>query len=75
MELILKNKMTNTALISKISTLPNSLKKELLDYMEFLIKKHHATKSKKHPKAGCMKGTFKMSEDFNAPLDDFKEYM
>jgi len=24
---------------------------------------------------GCMRGQFKMSEDFDAPLDDFKEYM
>ena len=24
---------------------------------------------------GCMSGQFTMSEDFNAPLDDFKEYM
>jgi len=27
------------------------------------------------PRAGCMKGTFTwMSDDFNAPLDDFNEY-
>jgi hypothetical protein len=31
---------------------------------------------KKHPYAGCMKGVFTyMSDDFNEPLDDFKEYM
>ena len=24
---------------------------------------------------GCMRGQFKMAEDFNAPLEDFKEYM
>ena len=24
---------------------------------------------------GCMRVQFKMTEDFNAPLDDFKEYM
>jgi hypothetical protein len=67
--------MTNTALLSKISSLPNSLKKELLDYMEFLIKKHKVAQTKKRPKAGCMKGTFKMSSDFNAPLEDFKRYI
>jgi DNA-damage-inducible protein J len=26
-------------------------------------------------KFGCMKGEIHMSEDFDAPLDDFKEYM
>ena len=31
---------------------------------------------KKHPYAGCMKGIFtNMSDDFNEPLEDFKEYM
>jgi len=30
----------------------------------------------KHPYAGCMKGVFTyMSDDFNEPLDEFKEYM
>ena len=24
---------------------------------------------------GCMRGQFKMADDFDAPLDDFKEYM
>jgi hypothetical protein len=24
---------------------------------------------------GCMKGQFVMADDFNAPIDDFKEYM
>jgi hypothetical protein len=43
--------------------------------MEFLIQKHQSNKKKTHPKAGCMKGTFKMSDDFNEPIDDFKEYM
>lgn len=27
------------------------------------------------PKAGFLKGTFVMSDDFDAPLEDFKEYM
>jgi hypothetical protein len=30
----------------------------------------------KRPYAGCMSGTFgEMSDDFNEPLDDFKDYM
>ena len=33
-------------------------------------------RAKKHPRAGCMKGVFTyMSDDFNEPLEDFKEYM
>lgn len=32
-------------------------------------------KAKKERELGKYKGKIKMSEDFNAPLDDFKEYM
>jgi len=67
--------MTTTALYTKIATLPQQIQNEIFDFMEFLIQKHKPQKEKTHPKAGCMKGTFKMTSDFNAPLDDFKEYM
>jgi len=66
--------MTNTSLYTKISTLPQPIQNEIIDYMEFLIQKHKNKNAKIHPKAGCMKGIFKMSADFNEPLEDFKEY-
>ncbi|MCL2036273.1 MAG: type II toxin-antitoxin system RelB/DinJ family antitoxin [Oscillospiraceae bacterium] len=31
--------------------------------------------TEKSPKPGCMTGKIHMSDDFNAPLDDFREYM
>ena len=34
-----------------------------------------AEPAKKTPKLGCMKGKIWMADDFDAPLDDFKEYM
>jgi len=34
-----------------------------------------AEPQKKVPKLGCMKGQIWMSEDFDTPLEDFKEYM
>ena len=67
--------MTKPSLDTKISTLPPSIQKEIVDYMEFLIQKHKHPRTKIHPKAGCMKGVFKMSPDFNEPLVDFKKYM
>lgn len=67
--------MKDEALLSKISTLPFPIKKELLDYMEFLMQRHIPKQVKIHPKAGCMKGMFIMENDFNAPLDCFNEYM
>ncbi len=30
---------------------------------------------KRHPQFGSAKGLVKMAEDFDAPLDDFSEYM
>jgi hypothetical protein len=33
------------------------------------------TRKRKTPVLGCARGRFKMSDDFDAPLDDFKEYM
>jgi antitoxin (DNA-binding transcriptional repressor) of toxin-antitoxin stability system len=28
-----------------------------------------------HPQPGCLKGTFVMAPDFDAPIEEFKEYM
>ena len=67
--------MSDETFYAKISTLPFPIKNSVLDYMEFLINKQSQNEIKKHPKAGCMKGIFIMSDDFNAPLDIFKEYM
>jgi hypothetical protein len=30
---------------------------------------------KKHREFGCVKGDYWMADDFDAPLDDFKDYM
>jgi hypothetical protein len=60
----------------KLHRLPLSARSEALDFIDFLLKKYlaHPT-AKTKPKSGCMRGTFvRMSDDFNAPLDDFKEY-
>jgi|GEM_PF-3174425 len=33
------------------------------------------TKMSRAEMFGCMRGQFKMADDFDAPLDDFEEYM
>jgi hypothetical protein len=59
----------------KIHQLPPKIQHELSDYIEFLMRKYQVEQPKK-PFFGCMKGTvIWMADDFNAPLDDFKEYM
>lgn len=69
--------MNNLQLYYKINSLPNSLKAEVLKYMDKLLsqKKALQKKNKQHPKAGCMKGTFEIKEGFDEPLEDFREYM
>lgn len=63
--------MTNTALYTKISILPLPIQKEVYDFIEFLVQKQQLKKDKTHPKAGCMKGVFQMTSDFNEPLNNF----
>ena len=67
--------MTNIELYTEISTLPASLKQEVKDFVEFLKTKKKSKSKIKERKFGCSKGLFKMHDDFDKPLDDFKDYM
>lgn len=68
--------MSEIELINQVSILPKNLKEEVADYVAFLVNKYLSKEHQKQPlKFGMMKGTFQMSDDFDAPLDDFKEYM
>ena len=40
-----------------------------------LAPKEKPNKMSREEVFGCMRGQFKMADDFDAPLDDFKEYM
>jgi len=67
--------MGTAILERKVNQLPFNARQEVSDYIDFLLHKYRVNKSVK-PRAGCMKGTFVwMSDDFNEPLDDFKDYM
>jgi hypothetical protein len=39
------------------------------------LRKKSVDKTSDSPKFGRLKGKIRMADDFNAPLDDFKEYM
>jgi len=67
--------MTTISLYTKLSSLPENLKREVIDFLEVLVEKNKKGRKKKTPKFGSCKGFFKMSPDFDEPLDDFKEYM
>jgi hypothetical protein len=69
-----KKVMTATVLYTKISSLPPSMIKQVDDFLEFLKSKQKKNKAKER-KFGCAKGLIIMHDDFDAPLEDFKEYM
>jgi hypothetical protein len=66
--------MTDSQLFSQISNLPSDLKKEVLDFVEFLQRKSRK-KNLKERKFGFAKDLFKVAADFDEPLKDFKDYM
>ncbi|MCA1752807.1 MAG: DUF2281 domain-containing protein, partial [Flavobacteriales bacterium] len=50
--------------------------KEVNDFIDFLKSKSDMSqKPMKKRKAGLAKGLIKMKDDFDEPLDDFKEYI
>lgn len=70
--------MERTMFYGKFDALPEKLKQEVLDFMDFLLQKDERNKKKKQkktPKFGSGKGMFEMAPDFDEPLEDFKEYM
>lgn len=73
--------MTSLSLYTKIETLPPALKEEANDFIEYLLektkkKKNESEFNKKSKKTfGSLKGKVSLSEDFDEPLDDFKDYM
>lgn len=69
--------METQTLIQKINNLPQLEKKEVDDFVEFLLfkKKNQINNSKKERDFGVFKNKVKMSDDFDAPISDFKSYM
>ena len=66
--------MSDRILQSRINLLQSDeLKRDLSLYVDFLLTKQfeNSTEKKRVPVFGSAKGTFKMSADFNEPLDDF----
>ncbi|MBM2816503.1 MAG: hypothetical protein HW421_3265 [Ignavibacteria bacterium] len=67
--------MTEEQNISKLFNLKPSLKSEVFDFIDFLFAKQKKEIKVKKPQFGCAKGRFFMTNDFDAPLEDLKEYM
>jgi hypothetical protein len=72
--------MISPQLIATLDKLPPKLQIELLHYAEYLAAKYSDpspadTSPKQYRQAGTLKGMFTMAEDFDAPLEDLKDYM
>lgn len=67
--------MTDAQLYKRLQNLKPSLKAEVYDFVDFLLTKQEKDIKPEKPQFGCAKGRFKMSPDFDAPLEDLKEYM
>ncbi len=67
--------MTNSTLKFEINSLPLEMRSEVADFIAFLKNKVKNSPSLKEREFGFAKGEFSMSDDFDAPLDEFKEYM
>lgn len=62
-------------LYNKLASLPDNLKSEVEDFIDFLKSKAKGSDKTPKPRFGSGKGMFKMTVDFDEPLDDFKGYM
>lgn len=73
--------METSVLVEKFEKLPETLKKEISDFVDFLIyKNENQDKQQSNEKNlsgfGSGKGIFgKMADDFDEPLDEMQEYM
>ncbi|NEO03828.1 MAG: DUF2281 domain-containing protein [Moorea sp. SIO3I7] len=72
----------DTEILQTVEKMPESLKQELLHYAKYLMANYsqdispeqHAVNKRR---SGILKGTFvlPLPDDFDEPLEDFKEYM
>jgi hypothetical protein len=72
--------MMSLQLINTLEKLPESLQQEVLHYAEFLAQKYAKATSQEilpqpRPGFGSWQGQITMTDDFDAPLEDLKEYM
>ncbi len=70
--------MGNNILYEKLELLPDRLKQEASDFIEFLFQKalkEEIVITGAKPVFGSARGKVHMAEDFDGPLEDFKDYM
>lgn len=66
--------MATQDLFVKINSLPEDIRKELEEYVDKLLKRLKKEPKKKRP-IGLAEGMITIPDDFDEPLEDFKDYM
>ncbi|MBX2989714.1 MAG: DUF2281 domain-containing protein [Bacteroidetes bacterium] len=60
----------------KLSSCPPEVQAEILDFIDYLVAKKGGQFAGSVPQPGLGKNMFSyVAEDFDAPLEDFREYM
>lgn len=68
--------MSTTQLTADIEALPDNLQEQVRDFVAFLKIRHPQPEPPlKQRQFGAGKGRIVMADDFDEPLEDFKEYM
>jgi Protein of unknown function (DUF2281) len=68
------------AILEQLQKLPEPMQKKALEYIEALVAEHHQGEKSENRMSrkdafGIWKDQIWMAEDFDAPLEDLKEYM
>ncbi len=69
--------MDDLSLYSQINSLSSEMKKKVIDFVATLKDKKDQGQSSEHSTRpfGILKGKIQVSDDFDDPIEDFKEYI
>lgn len=70
--------MSTAGYFLKVNSLPADLRKELVEFLDALLKRKQQPQEKSPKRGGVpglAKGRIVIADDFDAPLDDFNPYM
>ncbi|MGI4871040.1 MAG: type II toxin-antitoxin system VapB family antitoxin [Janthinobacterium lividum] len=67
--------MSTTQLAEELDALPVNLREQAENFIAFLKTQAAQQHPSQKRQFGAYKGFFKMSDDFDEPLEDFKDYM
>lgn len=61
----------------QLGSLPEDVRKQVLDFIQFLMERRNRPEEpeKKERQIGLAKGMITIPDDFDEPLEDFKDYM